>query len=182
MAVHDYLNNCPLNSVSRLAALMTPPRSPVPCCDGYAMTGDYRRCTCWEPVFDAPQADLDHDTPTGANTAMCHDCAYRPGSPEHDDLDKIGMLLYDLPAGKGNFFCHQGIRRAVAYRHPDGRQIPAEDGDYQPPICEDNHQVQRAYKADGSPADLCFGFLSARLAHIYRATGANAVLVSEATQ
>jgi MoaA/NifB/PqqE/SkfB family radical SAM enzyme len=57
------------------------------------------------------------------------------------------------------FWCHQGIRRVVEYRHPDGRVYPVPplaagvDGAYEPPIIDG-----RPYKADGTPADVCAGW------------------------
>lgn len=67
--------------------------------------------------------------------------------------------LLDLEA-LPNFWCHQGIRRPVAYRHPDGRVRPVEDSaDYRPPmgkVAPTGEQVP--YRADGTPAERCAGW------------------------
>lgn len=122
----------------------------VPCCMSSAMRGP-RACTCWEPVFDLEQSGDLQSGPPAARAARCHDCAYRADSPER--ADGYGPDLEELGGDGSRFYCHQGMRRAVAYRHPDGRVIPAGDGDYQPPVVG-----QRAYRADGAPAELCAGW------------------------
>jgi len=64
------------------------------CCLGAAGMGP-ERCTCWQPVYDLDQTDPD---PTAVKllaagvqpvtrSAPCHDCAYRPGSPERRGED-----------------------------------------------------------------------------------------------
>lgn len=126
------------------------------CCMGAATRGPHH-CTCWVPVYDLEQAEeLDVAAPTPTAAKCCVDCAYRPGSPERSDEFEEEMLL-DLPSGPSVFACHQGMRRAVTYRHPDGRELPAGEGDYMPPIV-----AGRAYRADGSPADLCAGWAARR--------------------
>ncbi|MFL5309501.1 MAG: hypothetical protein ACJ79H_03500 [Myxococcales bacterium] len=130
----------------------------VPCCMAGAMHGP-RGCTCWEPVFDLEQDDaLQLAALLPLAVACCHDCAYRNGSPERGD--GYTEELVDLSGSARDVFaCHQGMRRVVAYRHPNGRELPAKPGDYQPPIV-----AGRAYKADGSPAELCAGYLAHRRA------------------
>lgn len=117
------------------------------CCMGSVEDGP-KGCTCWEPVYDLEQVppNLAEGVVSETRTKRCGDCAYRPDSPEREDgrLDDI----------TGVFFCHQGIRRPVAYRHPDGRVREWVDTtDYQPPI-----HGHRPYKADGTPADICAGW------------------------
>lgn len=56
------------------------------------------------------------------------------------------------------FYCHQGIRKPIAWRHPpSGTEIPGHPGGYDPPI-----QDGVPYKADGSPAFICAGWLLRR--------------------
>lgn len=130
--------------------------SEVPCCMAGAMHGP-RGCTCWEAVFDIEQAD-----PAGGEMGIrakcCHDCAYLNGSPEREDgyTDELVDLAGTL---RDQFACHQGMRRVTVWRHPDGREIPAGNGDYRPPFVDGV-----AYKADGTPADLCAGWASHRAA------------------
>lgn len=93
---------------------------------------------------------------------LCADCAYRPDSPERsgdetyqgagEELDRI------VQAGEP-FYCHQGIRRVVALRHPSGVEVPSHPGDYQPPIVRGF-----PWKADGTPASICVGWLIRRAA------------------
>lgn len=135
------------------------------CFQSASADGDVERCTCWEPVYD-------HDTqhrpmiglPPVVRPAACWDCAYRPDSAERAHGE--GEALESLPHGRGMFFCHDGIRRAVAYRHQGtGLVRPAGYGDYQPPIV--NNGGDRApYRADGLPAFVCAGW-----ANRHRAAG-----------
>lgn len=122
------------------------------CCMGEAAY-DPTRCTCWEPIFDVEQAEPQTDTEPTTRAKCCHDCAYRQGSPEReggmgDDLDGLAE-----GRGSGVFWCHAGLRRAVSYRHPDGRVLPAGDGDYRPPIL-----AGVPYKADGTAGERCGGW------------------------
>lgn len=144
------------------------------------------RCTCWEPVFDMEQAepvtervgmvageiparggqsahprlcDL-HETPTRSVTVRskcCHDCAYRAGSPERDGGFTEEALLA-LPAQAHRVFaCHQGMVRVIRWTHPCGVEVPAGEGDYRPPVIDGV-----AFKADGTPAELCAGWAALR--------------------
>jgi hypothetical protein len=113
------------------------------CCDGAAFMGP-QRCTCWEPVYDLDQVDPD---PTAVKLlaagvqpvtrpAPCHDCAYRPGSPERRGEDGYAgdqELLDRIVATGERFWCHQGMRKVVAYRHPSGVTVPVEVDGYGPP-------------------------------------------------
>ena len=93
---------------------------------------------------------------------MCATCAYRPASPERRGEDGYAGdedLLDELVATGSPFYCHQGIRKPVAWRHvPSGTEIPGHPGGYDPPILD-----AVPYKADGSPADLCAGWLLRRV-------------------
>ena len=67
-------------------------------------------------------------------------------------------LLDELVATGAPFFCHQGIRKPIAWRHPpSGTEIPGHPGGYDPPIRDGV-----PYKADGSPAFICAGWLLRR--------------------
>lgn len=134
----------------------------IPCCDGVAFRGSYA-CTCWIPVYDRHQAAALMGESRIRET-MCADCAFRPASPERSgdtryahagdgDLDELPHRM------EATFYCHQGMRRIVAYIHgttgyvhrveTDGYYAPLELGD-------------RAYKANGAPAEVCAGFHAAR--------------------
>lgn len=128
----------------------------VPCCMGSAVRGP-RGCTCWTPVFDLDQADPDLDAEPSTRTTCCDDCAYRNGSPER--ADGQDDELQDIAGDGSRFACHKGMRRVVTWEHPDGREITAEAGDYQPPM-----SGPVAFKADGSPAEYCAGWNAHRRA------------------
>lgn len=140
---------------------------PWQCCTD-AITDGPAACTCWEPIYDLPQSDPDlsaepHIRPGG----LCDDCAYRPGSPERtgDDRYISGKLLLDqLAKTVTAFYCHDGMRQPVAWRHPAGMRIPAEKcGDYQPPIVD-----AVPYQTDGTPGYLCAGWAANVRAHLNR--------------
>jgi hypothetical protein len=122
----------------------------VPCCMGSAVNGP-AGCTCWRPIYDRRQRKPVAGPPP-VRSEMCADCAYRPGSPERADTflyEQIDSITYN---DRTPFYCHQGIRRVVAWRHPDGRVLDAEPGAYAPgrehPPC----------KANGQPAEVCGGW------------------------
>ena len=130
------------------------------CCIGNDVLGP-EYCLCWEPEFDLEQqpptrlvASVDD---VATQPRMCGDCAYRPGSPERS-LSFMEEELFDLAStGRDVFFCHQGIRRPVRWRHPDGRVVDGSPADYQPLIVKG-----MLYQADGTPAMVCAGY-SARV-------------------
>lgn len=132
------------------------------CCIGEAVYGP-QRCTCWEPVYDLEQRVLENGGKPPEEITIrskcCHDCAYRNGSPEREDgeddwLDDIAL------DGRSEFYCHQGMRRIVAWEHPDGRRIEASDGCYAPPKGPSERPMP--WKADGAPGELCAGWSSVR--------------------
>ena len=109
------------------------------------------RCTCWEPVYSEPQAlPVLPLAPSKPRRGCCGTCGVV------DDLtDELGI---ERSAVKGRpFFCHQGFRRIVEYRHPDGRVRPTGDHDYPDSTGHytlvNGHKI--ALKADGTAADLC---------------------------
>ncbi|MGI5223560.1 hypothetical protein [Actinoallomurus sp. CA-142502] len=130
------------------------------CCMGAAVYGP-DRCTCWEPVYDLDQQPLRPGLPLPPDPlAMCGDCAYRPKSPERQgEAGYAGDedLLEDLVTSGTPFYCHAGVRRAVTLRHPAGVEIAAHPGAYDPPVLD-----SVPYKADGTPATLCGGWLLLR--------------------
>lgn len=130
-------------------------------------------CTCWRPVFDREQADPDLQAVVGLalgemeppqRPLMCGDCAYRPGSPERTGSAEYNGSAAELDriAREDRFWCHDGMRKPVAWRHPRGMRIAtvqAADGDFQPPIIEGV-----PYRADGQPGLLCAGWAARRRA------------------
>lgn len=143
----------------------------LPATPGFCCIDDYddgpQACTCWFEVWDAEQQPVRPGLalpPTPLK--MCSDCAYRPNSPERTgadgyagDQDELDRLVTEGEP----FFCHKGIRHAVRLRHPSGMEIDAHAGSYNPPIAPAGEGLRPVpYKADGSPADLCGGWLLLR--------------------
>jgi hypothetical protein len=128
----------------------------APCCMSGAMHGP-RACTCWQPVYDREQAEPKLKLQPASRTKCCADCAYLNGSPEK--LAGRGEELDDIAGDGSRFSCHQGMRRVLVYRHPNGREIAADPAEYQPPIVG-----LVPFKADGTPADLCAGWAARRKA------------------
>lgn len=139
------------------------------CCAGAAMLGP-ERCTCWEAIHDLEQQPPDQEkvrwlaagVEPVTRDSMCGDCAYRPDSPERrgdpsylgnaEDLER--MAAYD------RFWCHQGMRRRIAWRHPSGAVFEKDHpGSYDPPIIGGI-----PYRVDGSPGELCAGWDARRRA------------------
>lgn len=144
------------------------------CCIGADVYGP-ERCTCWTPVYDLDQTDPDAlavrllaggVTPT-VRPAMCADCAYRPTSPEkRGDPEHAGdaEFLESIAASGTPFWCHDGMRRPTAWRHPSGAQIPGHDAAYAPPIV-----TGVPYRANGQPGYQCAGWDARRRALAPRA-------------
>lgn len=112
-------------------------------------------CTCWRPEYDQTQADPVPPTSPDelqVQTRKCHDCAYRPGSPERSDEDSAEALR-DHAYGARPFFCHTGVRKPVRWRHPDGRTVDGDPADYRPPVVDGI-----PYQADGRPSLICAGW------------------------
>lgn len=142
-----------------------------PCCYGSALDGP-GGCTCWQPVFDVEQAEPRTDLPSGAQESKCADCAYRPGSPERSGDPHVtadAEQLRALAETGARFWCHQGMRRPTLWRHPSGATVPGLGADYRPPIVEGV-----PYKADGTPGDLCAGWMALRLHALQRQHNASA--------
>lgn len=132
------------------------PEVDPPCCMGSAVYGP-QRCTCWTSEFDGEQAEPDLTAgPAKPRETMCHDCAFRPSSPERSGDPRFQHSapgeMEDLDASR-HFYCHQGMRRRVAVVHPSGLRVAEEADGYAPAIAGG-----RCFKADGAPADLCAGW------------------------
>lgn len=124
------------------------------CCYGAAEYGP-DRCTCWEPIYDQEQEPADRAASPGTRSTMCDDCAYRPTSPEAQGDPNYS----ERPEpGAGTFWCHQGMRRPVAWRHPAGITVEATGHFYEPPVLRGPDGEGVPYKADGSPGDRCAGW------------------------
>ncbi len=139
------------------------------CCWGADLYGP-GYCTCWTPVYDLDQAEPDPlavrllaggITPT-VRATMCGDCAYRPASPEKlGDPQHVGDAesLEHLAASATPFWCHDGMRRPIAWRHPSGAEIPGHEAAYAPRIVD-----AVPYRADGQPGYQCAGWDARRRA------------------
>lgn len=133
----------------------------VSCCLGAHEDGP-EGCTCWNPIYDVDQAPaVDHPEP-GQRSEMCADCAYRPDSPERtgDERHKASGEgeLDDLARGDNPFWCHQGLRKPVAYKHETlGIVVPADTDAYDPPMVIVG-RAQIPIKADGTAGDRCAGW------------------------
>lgn len=134
----------------------------LPCCMGAAALGP-GNCTCWEAEYDLEQTEIEAVGPPGLRASPCEDCAYRGGSPERQGSDHVmgdATHLEALVVLNRPFFCHQGIRRPLRFRHPRGavHEPPHLEAAYRPHI-----HAGVPYRADGTPADLCAGWAAARL-------------------
>lgn len=130
------------------------------CCIGADVYGP-GRCTCWRDEHDVEQAPP-VPGPHEVRERMCADCAYRPGSPEKvEDPEVAGdpQALEHYAAAGAPFWCHDGMRRVVARRHPSGAELPAHAAAYDPPITDGV-----PHRADGRPGLLCAGWAARRRA------------------
>jgi hypothetical protein len=139
----------------------------IPCCMGYAAMGP-GNCTCWEPVYDLEQQAFGGDPLPGLAAKACSDCAYRKGSPERIGTpgyfgDKDSLEEW-VETGQ-TFWCHQGMRRIIKWRHPSGMEIPAHPASYRPGIVGEGND-RKPLKADGTVADICGGYCAKRLGTI----------------
>jgi hypothetical protein len=139
------------------------------CCWGTVMRGP-SGCTCWELIYDLEQVEPDPKAVAWLAAGIqpvtrsrpCEDCAYRADSPERqgsEDVSGDQALLDRIVAEGSRFWCHQGIRRPVAWRHPSGAEIPGSPSDYRPPIVDGV-----PYRADGTAAEVCAGWAARRRA------------------
>lgn len=131
------------------------------CCMG-AFEDGADACTCWDPVYDLEQQPRADDLAPGQRDEMCADCAYRPGSPERNGDDRHACSddgeLDNIARGDNPFWCHQGLRKPIAYRHESlGIVVPADTDAYDPPFAMvDGLKVP--IKADGTAGDRCAGW------------------------
>lgn len=129
------------------------------CCYQSAMEGP-AHCSCWKPVFDVDQQPPRTELEPSSRPTMCHDCAYRPRSPERSgdpDAALDAAKLQELVDEGVPFWCHDGMRIPTHWVHPSGAIAPASDLNYQPPIVGGT-----PYKADGTPGDKCGGWAALR--------------------
>ena len=130
------------------------------CCYGAAVYGP-QRCTCWTAVYDLEQQEIRKGLPLPrVPVKMCDECAYRPNSPERrgeEGYQGDEGFLDDLVRSGELFACHVGIRLPLKWVHPSGAEVTGHPGGYDPPIVDGI-----PYKADGSPADICSGWLLRR--------------------
>jgi hypothetical protein len=129
-----------------------------PCCFESAEDGP-TACSCWEPVYDLEQqatiaVSVEH---IQTRPEMCADCAFRPDSPERQGDDRYNHAGDDEIRSLDHFWCHQGMRKPVAYRHPYGITLTADHDAYDPPI-RTIDGVGVPFKASGAPGDRCGGF------------------------
>lgn len=142
------------------------------CCMGAATSGP-DSCTCWEVVeWSDDQVDPDTSIEPAVRTKMCADCAFRPDSPERSGDERYtggDGTLFELD----NFWCHEGIRKPLRWRHRSGITIEVADVDDYTPVIIDGVP----YKADGTPGDRCAGHaahqraLGADVTELVRAVG-----------
>lgn len=134
------------------------------CCIGAAALGP-GRCTCWEPVFDLEQRELQQG-PAAVRETACADCAFRPGSPEQQGDARYAHSrdgeLEDTIGSVAPFVCHQGMRRMLRQVHPVGAVVEHGPMAYCPPT-----RGYLAYCANGEPAAICAGW-AARTAALAR--------------
>lgn len=138
------------------------------CCYGTA-SGDLSDCTCWQPVWNVEQQPP--VLPVAREQLVprargCSDCAFRKDSPERQDEWQEETLLSLAERGQP-FWCHDGMRRPLQWRHPHGITVDGDPADWQPPIV---HSIP--FRADGTPGLLCAGW-AARAARALT-TGASA--------
>lgn len=130
-----------------------------PCCISSAEDGP-TGCSCWEPVYDLDQQPPIDGLEPSTRDSMCADCAFRPDSPERSGDDRYQHSDDDV-LDLDHFWCHQGIRKPIAFRHPSGIVVETDVDAYKPPQrdhVDANGKIYRVpYKADGSPADRCAG-------------------------
>lgn len=122
------------------------------CCVGALEEGPVG-CSCWEPVYDLVQVPPHTHLVAGTRHRMCDDCAYRHDSPEHQGDDRYQENLSDAASP---FWCHQGMRKPVAWRHPAGITVTVDVDAYTPPVVNGV-----PYKANGEPGERCAGWAAA---------------------
>lgn len=133
------------------------------CCQG--ATQSPTDCICWVPEYDLdqqPPIPGDHLV-TEARSTACEDCAYRPNSPERQG-DEAYVADFDS-FDAGVFYCHQGMRKPLRWRHQGLGIVVEATGDYYAPpmrIGADGNSVP--FKADGTPGDRCAGWAAQRRA------------------
>lgn len=156
--LHDYIQHGG-STAARIWDELHPDDDRAPCC--YGSIHGQIGCTCWTPVWEHEQQPVcppQRPEDLQAQRRMCGDCAYRKDSPERSNKLTEEQLLELAEAGTP-FWCHQGMRRAARWVHPDGRELPGQPDDWQPPM-----RAGIPYRLDGQPGLLCAGW-STRAKH-----------------
>lgn len=129
------------------------------CCEGSASRG-LHACTCWQPVYEQEQAAPVPPT-SAADLAVrdrgCTDCAFHADSPERS-TPWGEESLFRLADNGTPFWCHDGMRRPLRWKHPAGPVIDGSPHDWQPPM-----RGGIPYRADGRPGLLCAGWATRAL-------------------
>lgn len=134
------------------------------CCHGLIEDGQLG-CTCWTKLYDTEQAPPDFtDTPVPMPRG-CGDCAYRPDSPERQGATHVAgdaTFLERIVESGETFWCHDGMRQAIALVHPTGATI------YLPPNVSYAPTIVDGipYRADGRAGAICAGWATRREAHL----------------
>lgn len=126
-------------------------------------------CTCWveQRTMDAQRPVASHDPVP--RSSPCADCAFRPDSPERAGDERYSHAdLDDIVHGSTPFYCHDGMQRVAALRHPAGNVHILDSDAYQPSIVDGV-----PYRADGSPAFICAGWRARHDAVMERNEAAN---------
>lgn len=135
------------------------------CCIGVLEEGPLA-CSCWDPVYNLEQQPDDGVSAPGQRTEMCADCAYRPDSPERQGDERHACSddgeLDDIARGDNPFWCHQGLRKPVAFKHCTLGIIVPVDTDAYDPLFRVEGRQRIPIKADGTAGDRCAGWMARR--------------------
>lgn len=133
------------------------------CCLGAAEDGP-DACTCWEPEHDLIQQDLRRDLAPEIRSEPCADCAYRPDSLERAGDERMSCSApgeLERIARDSIFWCHDGMRKPVQWRHRLGIIVELDVDHYDPPIREVDG-VAVPFRANGLPGLQCAGWAARR--------------------
>lgn len=137
-----------------LFAEANPDAEEIGCCFG-EIHGGVRGCSCWVAEYDTEQAPPRTADPLEVRAGgRCGDCAYRRDSPENEQPWTAEKLV-DLAASGEPFWCHDGMRRPIRWRHPVRGVVEGSPDDWQPAMV-----ARIPFRADGRPALLCAGWAS----------------------
>ncbi len=141
------------------------------CCMGASMRGP-GGCTCWEATFSKVQREIDVTLEPWTRERPCEDCAYRPDSAEWNDerRENLEAIAHNDEAP---FWCHQGMRHVVRWRHSITGMVVEAPRDDAGAICTwaPPKTAGVPYKASGEPADRCAGWAARRRLAVREAVG-----------